>query len=49
MTSLFIIQVEGRLNAIIALATGAEARRSMLMVERVKGIGRWRNLAEGSA
>jgi hypothetical protein len=32
------IQVKGRLNAITALATGAEARRSMLTVERVKGI-----------
>ncbi|MEH6827151.1 hypothetical protein [Parasphingorhabdus sp.] len=36
--SLFIIQVEGRLNAIAALAAGAEARPPMLTVERVKGI-----------
>ncbi len=32
------IQVEGRLNAIVALATGAEAPPVTSTVERVKGI-----------
>jgi hypothetical protein len=36
--SFLIIRVAGRLNAITALATGAEARPPMLTVERVKGI-----------
>jgi hypothetical protein len=38
VNSLCIIQITGRLNAIAALAAGAEARPPMLTVERVKGI-----------